>query len=115
MYTGDVTAAGTGEPGHAFFLGAELHTQETGNDGIHIRGVYGALARLQFTLHQLLCKRPATGRSAGATVGVGEHVLDLVDARIFVNKQSFVGDCQNRREQQSQQGHEGDCDCYAGE
>ena len=115
MHMGDVTAAGTGKPRHAFFLCAEFHAQKTGDHSIHIRGVDGAFARLQLTLHQFLCKRPATGRPAGATVGMREHVLDLVDARILVDEQLFVGDRQNCGKKQPEQGHESDRNCNAGE
>ncbi len=51
---------------------------------------------------QRLGERPAAGEAAGATVGVRQHLLDLVDARVFFDVELAMGQDQQGDQDQGE-------------
>ena len=85
---------------------AKVNAEETRYLLVHIHGIDGALPGLLFACDQLFREGAATGRPAGPAVGVWQHLLDLVDARVLVDEQAPAGDGQDTGEQQPQDEHE---------
>jgi len=92
----DVGAAGAGEAGDPLLLGADVDA-EVGGDR-RPPGVVrdGALARQRLPGDQGLREGATAGVAAGATVGVRQHLLDLVDARVLFDRQLPVREHEER-------------------
>ena len=106
MGLGHIAAAGTGQPGDAFFLLAEIDAEESGDLLVYVHGVDGALAGLLFAGYQLLGEGAAAGGAAGTADGVRQHLHDHVDAGNHLHQQSLAGHGQDAGEQQPQEEHE---------
>ena len=59
------------------------------------------MCRTHFACHRLFGKRAATGKSARSAVGVGQHLSDGVDPRVFPDPQTLVGKRDEDAEYQS--------------
>jgi hypothetical protein len=103
-------AAGAGETCHALFVRTEFHAEKVGDELIRFLRVYGALPGLDFAIYQLFGECPAAGGAAGPAIRSGQEFLDVVDARVFPDKEPPVGHYQDRGEQQAEPRHERDCD-----
>jgi hypothetical protein len=102
-----MTAAGAGQARHLLFHIAQRHAEKAGDVGIHLRRIDRALGRDDVTRHHLLGEVAAPGRTAGAAVGFRQHILDLADARVFVDIQTLVGQRQHPGQSAAQDRHEG--------
>lgn len=103
---GHMGATGTGQAGHLFVLLTQFDAEEVGDHRVGLFGVDTALRRLTAAIHQPFGERAATGSATGTTVGVGKKRLHIVDPRIFVNKETLVGNDQNSSQYQPQGCHE---------
>ena len=103
---GHVCTAGTRQACHALFVRTQLHTKEVGDDLVGVLGIDRAQARVHLALHQLFGERPAARRTAGTAVGLGQEILDIIDARILQHEQPAIGDDKDARQDNAQRGHE---------
>lgn len=103
-------SAGAGQTRHTLLLSSQTNAEEIGDDLIHVLGVDGTEARLDLTLDQHLRERATPWRAAGTAVGVGQQVLDLVDAWILEDVEMTIRHDQDRGQHQPQHGHESNGD-----
>lgn len=99
-------ASRTGEAGDEFLLFGHRDADESGDPGIAFRRIDRALRRVLSACDDSLGKRTAARFTAGAALRLGQHVVDLFDARVFVDIELFVGDAQDDGQNQSQGNHE---------
>ena len=110
---GDMFAAGAGQACHALFDVAQSNAQQRGNVLVLIGRIDGAAAGLDFARHGLFGEVMATRRTAGAAIGMGKQIFDLLDAGIFEHVELLARDRQKKRKQAAQNGHERSCDEHA--
>ncbi len=103
-----IAAPGAGEPGSDFFACAQFNAEKISNLLVHLDTVDRAGSRFDLVEYQLLRKRTTTRSPAGSTIGMRQHVFDLIDAGVFVDKQAAIGKRQYRRQNQAEADHESD-------
>jgi hypothetical protein len=103
---GHVLAAAAGQAGHLFLYGAGSDAEQVGNALALLRRTDGAPGGNHCAVDHLFGKIAAARRAAGAAVRFGQQILDLADARVFIDVELLVGEGEHQRQDHPQPRHE---------
>jgi len=99
-------AARAGQPGDALFVRAGIHLEKL-RDPCDARGtVHRTFARLNLALNSFFREGAATGASARSAIREGQHLLNLVNPRVFPDIELLVGDREYDRENHAETTHQ---------
>ena len=99
-------AAAAGQARHLFFVVAHGDAEKVGDHLVRFCSVDRTFARIGAAVDQRLRELTAACRTAGAAVGVGQHLVHLIDARVFEHIETTVGEGEQGRQRHPEGGHE---------